>query len=143
MDQFNIFVNFITQHWILSTLFGVLLLAIIVHECLQSFLGIKSLSVEETVQLINHRQAVILDVRTESEFKMGHITHAINIPFAFLGTKIHILKKHLKHPMVIVSDVGQVPNIAKTLKKEGFTELYVLRGGLQAWKQASLPLIKK
>ena len=51
----------------------------------------KALSVAEAVQLINRRDAVVVDVRDTQEYASGHIPNARHVPAADLAarTKIH------------------------------------------------------
>ena len=45
--------------------------------------------------------------------------------------------------MVLVCRTGQTAGAAaKRLKKAGFEKVYVLDGGVAAWQQADLPLVK-
>jgi rhodanese-related sulfurtransferase len=144
MDQFNLFVNFITQHWALSTLFGALLLVVIVNECMQRASSLPSISPQEAIQLINHKDAVVVDIRAEDLFAKGHIVHSINLPLNVLEARIHQLKQHTHHPLILVCANGQsLTQVVQRLKALGYTEIFVLQNGLEAWKQAALPLVKK
>ena len=46
-------------------------------------------------------------------------------------------------PVVVTCRTGQASaSAAKRLKKAGFEQVYWLDGGVQAWQQADLPLVK-
>lgn len=144
MEQLNIFVNFITEHWVLSTLFGVLLLVVLINEYMQRSMGLPSITPQEAIQLINHKDALVVDCRAESLFVTGYIIHSINVPMELLEGRLHKLKQAGHHPMILVCAPGQsIDKIIQRLKTEGFKELYLLQGGLRAWTQADLPLVKK
>ena len=42
--------------------------------------GIKEVDTREAVQLINHQDALILDVRDDSEYAAGHLPNCKHIP---------------------------------------------------------------
>jgi rhodanese-related sulfurtransferase len=103
----------------------------------------KEVSAVEAVQLINRRDAVVLDVRTAAEYAGGHITGARNIPEAQLAERVKELERFKARPIVVscASGARSVRAIA-VLQKHGFTEVVNLRGGMGAWQQAGMPLEK-
>ena len=97
----------------------------------------------EAVQLINRRDAVVLDLRDTGEYAAGHISNAKHVPQAQVGERMKELEKYKARP-VIVSDANgsRASAAAAELRKNGFSEVVVLRGGVSAWQQAGLPLEK-
>ena len=94
--------------------------------------------------MINHEDAVILDVRSMDEFKKGHIVNAVNIPLNGLGNNIKQIEKHRDKPIVTVCRSGSRSGAAGTiLRKHGFENVKNLRGGMLAWENASLPVKRK
>ncbi|MGH8670783.1 MAG: rhodanese-like domain-containing protein [Burkholderiales bacterium] len=105
--------------------------------------GIKDVGSLDAVQLMNHQDAQVLDVREESEFKQGHISNARNIPLAQLSTKLKDLEKLKKRPLLVHCQSGsRALRACGLLTKNGFEQVYNLRGGLEAWRQANLPIEK-
>ena len=97
----------------------------------------------EAVQLINRRDALVLDVRDTGEFAAGHIAHAKHIPEAQLAERIKELEKYKSRPIVVSCRAGaRAPAVSGVLRKRGFAEVFALRGGIAAWQQASMPLEK-
>jgi rhodanese-related sulfurtransferase len=95
----------------------------------------------EAVQLINRRDAVVIDVRDSSEFATGHIANARHIPEAEIANRIRELEKFKSRPIVVSCRTGSRSVIASgLLRKNGFNEVFSLRGGIAAWQQASMPL---
>lgn len=95
-------------------------------------------------ELINHQDAVVLDVRSMSEFKDGHIVNAINIPLNSLSTNLKQLEKHRDKPIVAVCRSGSRSGAAcRALQKQGFEHAKNLRGGMMAWESANLPVKRK
>ena len=97
----------------------------------------------ETVQLINRRDALVLDVRDTGDYAAGHITHARHMPEAQLADRMKELDKYKSRPIVVSCRTGsRASSVAGLLRKKGFPEVFALRGGIAAWQQASLPLEK-
>ncbi|MFN7085103.1 MAG: rhodanese-like domain-containing protein [Burkholderiales bacterium] len=100
--------------------------------------------VTDAVQLINRRDAVVLDVRENDEYAGGHIANSRHIPLAQLGGRIKELEKFRTRPVIICCRSGSRAAAAiDVLRKNGFNEAVMLRGGISAWQQAGMPLEKK
>ncbi len=97
----------------------------------------------EAVQLINRREAVVLDVRDTGDFAAGHIAGARHIPEAKLAERMKELDKYKSRPILVSCRTGsRAPTASGLLRKQGFAEAFSLRGGIQGWQQAGLPLEK-
>ena len=105
--------------------------------------GVKEVSSVEALQLINHKNALVLDVREADEFKAGHILNSKTIPLGKLRERIGELERYQDQPIVVVCRTEQRSNAACVLLgKQGFGQVYNLKGGVLAWQKASLPLEK-
>lgn len=103
--------------------------------------GIQEVDSQGALQLINHKDALVLDVREKSEFDSGHILNAKLIPLGKLQERMGELEKQRNHPIVVVCRSGNRSLIAtRMLNKQGFTQVYNLAGGVIAWQKANLPL---
>ena len=103
----------------------------------------RQVSALETVQLINRRDAVVLDVREPAEYASGHITNARNVPEGQLADRLKELERYKSRPIVVSCGSGaRSARAGALLQKAGFAEVFTLRGGIAAWQQASLPLEK-
>lgn len=99
------------------------------------------ISANEVVQQINQRQAILIDIRKAESYKAGHIPQARNIPAEDLVTKTEKIAKD--KPIIVVCDTGRnAQRSVADLRKQGFTDVSVLEGGLVAWAQAGLPTKK-
>jgi rhodanese-related sulfurtransferase len=97
----------------------------------------------EAVQLINRRDAVVLDVRDAGEYKSGHITNARHMPESEIESRMKELDKIKSKPIIVSCGRGnRSMNVANRLRALGFAEVFSLRGGLAAWQQANMPLEK-
>jgi len=106
--------------------------------------GVRQVTPQEAVMLFNHEDALVLDVRENSEFNDGHIAKARHIPLGQLKSRLNELEKFKDKPIVAVCRSGSRSRHAcSMLKKSGFDKTYNLAGGMVAWEQAGLPTKKK
>lgn len=133
---------FFAKHWALSGLFVALLLALVWYEFYGQSGGMPQLLPQQAVSLMNQDKLIIVDLRAVEQFNTGHIINAKNIATADLsGHKF--LNKHKTQTIMLVCAQGQQSTAAaQQLHKAGFTDVKVLRGGLQAWRAQNLPLTK-
>ncbi len=137
----NRYFEFAQHHWELVALFAALVAAFLLNEVRRSG---KRLSPAEVVRLLNSDQAVILDVRERADFSNGHIKGSLHIPLNSLKERVSELKKHEGKQIVVVDKGGQHGGTAtKILGAEGLGDVIRLRGGIEEWKNASLPLSRK
>ncbi|MFA5941865.1 MAG: rhodanese-like domain-containing protein [Sinimarinibacterium sp.] len=138
------FVEFFGNHVGLFVALGVVALVMIANEVHGALTGGKRLSVPEAIRLINDRDPIILDVRTPADFKKGHLLHAQNAPLTKLDESLGTAGKDKSKPVLVYCAMGPSSvNAAERLRKLGFAEVYPLRGGLNAWLGASLPVTAK
>ena len=94
-------------------------------------------------QLINRRNAVVVAVRESGEYAAGHLPQAKHAPLGELAGKAAGLAKNKETPIILVCQTGQRAGRAQAvLKQAGYSEVYSLEGGLAAWQQAGLPVVK-
>jgi rhodanese-related sulfurtransferase len=105
--------------------------------------GIKEVDTVGALQLINHKEAVILDVREQKEYDSGHILNAKLIPLGKLNERMNELEKFRDRSIIVMCRSGQRSATATALLgKQGYTQAYNLSGGVIAWQKANLPLEK-
>ena len=86
---------------------------------------------------------VVVDTRSEFEFKRGHIPGAINAPPRKILLKTAKLPEDTSAEMVIYCEHGQRAWIAKKLlAARDYSNTTLLEGHLKGWKKASLPMEK-
>ncbi len=121
---------------------GVLLL-LIANEVHGSVTGGRKLGPQEAVRLINDREAVVVDLRPAADFKKAHLLRAINLPVAKLDERAAELGKDKARPVILYDALGGGGEAAAKLRKLGHTEVYPLRGGINGWIGANLPVTVK
>ena len=132
--------EFLTSHPYLVGVFVVLLGLFIRNETQR---GGASVSAQQLVELVNREDAVIVDVRDKKEFDAGHIVDSINVPHGSLESHVDELKKFVDRPLVVACKVGQHSGAAGTmLRKNGFSNVSRLTGGIAEWRNQNLPVVK-
>jgi len=96
-----------------------------------SRLGIKQIRPQDLDQ---KKGIVLLDVRTNKEYALGHIPGAVHIPITDLGEKVKKLKKD-KDIVVFCQNGNRSIWAIKRLMGMGYKNLYNLKGGYRAWKR--------
>lgn len=105
--------------------------------------GVPNLTPAEAVTLINRSHAIVLDVRDDAEFASGRIADAKHIPLAALPERLAELKKYKDKPVLVNCQRGMRSiKACDILRKAEFTQVHNLQGGLNAWTEAKLPLVK-
>jgi len=97
----------------------------------------------EATLLINREDAHIVDVREADEFAAGHLPEARNIPLAKLADRVSEIEKFKDKPVIVCCAAGM--RSAKgcgELGKLGFSRVYSLAGGVDAWVGAGYPVKK-
>ncbi len=116
----DLILDFLARHPVLTTAFIVVLVAVIGNEI-----------------------AVIVDVRSQADYRKGHIIGALNLPLARIGDADKELAKHKSKPVLLYCAIGTAAGAAREkLLKQGWDEVFPLRGGLNAWQGAGLPVTK-
>lgn len=106
--------------------------------------GIKEIDTRVAIQLINHQDALVLDVRDDSEYAAGHLPNSKHIPSEKIEERWIELQKFKEKPIVVIYRGGIRSNQASlVLKKNGFAQVFNLMGGIDTWKRASLPIVKR
>jgi rhodanese-related sulfurtransferase len=117
-------------------------IAVLVFELRARVHAFAALSAMQAVRLMN-QGALVIDLRTKELFDAGHIVDARNIPVAELESQADVLKKWRDKNVITYCDSGaQGASAARSLMKLGFTKVFNLHGGLNAWVKDNLPLAK-
>lgn len=134
------YIEFIEQQALLFIALAVVLAMLIYSYVGDKLSGYQSVGADEAVRLYN-QDALVLDVRTEAEYKGGFIGEAQNITPAELASKMKSLLSHKDKPVLVYCQSGgRSASAARQLVKEGFTQVSNLSGGILAWKSAGLPI---
>jgi rhodanese-related sulfurtransferase len=83
--------------------------------------------------------ALLVDVRSGSEFASGHIPGAINIPMEEIEARHDDLDVNL--PIILICQSGKRARMSASLLEPCQRQITVLEGGTKAWVQAGLPVV--
>jgi len=118
------------------------LLVVVVFELRERMQAFAALSAMQAVRMMN-QGALVIDLRERAAFDAGHIGEARNLPAKELATQAETLKKWRDKTVITYCNDGREgAGAARTLAKLGFTKVFNLEGGLNAWLKDNMPLAK-
>lgn len=101
------------------------------------------LSTLQATQMINQRDAVVIDIRDQAEYARGHIANSKNIPDKVINERRAEVEKWKDTPVIVSCDTGmRAAASADKLRALGIKEVFTLQGGVNAWRDAGLPVSK-
>lgn len=135
--------EFVVNHWLLVLALVVILVLLVMDAMKRRVLGFQDIKPQEAVRLINHAEAVVLDLREDQEYHEGHVLNAIHIPYGLMEERLEELDKYKTQPLIVYCRTGQrSAQAAVMLRRQGFERVYKLSGGMMAWRGADLPVVK-
>lgn len=100
----------------------------------------ETLTVFSPRQLFEEGKRQIIDVRTPGEWDAGHIEGARHIELASIPKALKELST--EQPLALICGSGYRSSVAASyLKAAGFSDVGSVRGGMQGWRQAGLPIV--
>lgn len=104
---------------------------------------VKEVAVDEFVQLMGAKpNALVLDVRTSDEIAAGRVACGEHIDFYDANFKARVKTLDHSAPVFVYCAVGGRSGQAMDfMKREGFTEVYNLQGGINAWRSSGKPTV--
>ncbi|WP_428357066.1 rhodanese-like domain-containing protein [Methyloprofundus sp.] len=140
MDQY---IEFASAHWMLVTAFlavSYFLIQDVVEAGIRKY---NTISPMLTVTKLNTGHPIILDVREAGEYNKGHISDAIHIPVADIEGQLNKIDLYKKDELIVVCHTGtRSAPACSTLQKLGFENVFLMTGGMQAWEENKLPIVK-
>jgi rhodanese-related sulfurtransferase len=132
---------FVEKNWMLILVMvasGAMLLWPLIQRRLSPAKEIGTLN---ATHLINRENALLLDVREPAAFEGGKLPNALHIPLSQLESRAAELSKVKDRPIIAYCTRGNTSRgAAGRLAKMGFANTYMLQGGVNAWREAGLPL---
>ncbi len=123
-----------------------LLLLAVVWPRLRSWKRGRHRPVLEPVQLeelLLGTGALVLDLRDPAAFRQGHIRGALNLSPAQLEARFRAPDPGARRALVLADETDAASHQAfAVLEVRGFDWIYVLKGGMRAWRAASRPMVK-
>lgn len=103
--------------------------------------SIQVLSIEKFEKMMSKKKNRLVDVRTPEEVSEGQIAGALNINFLGenFASEIQNLNKN-KTYLLYCRSGARTRKAADQMQKAGFKKVYMLEGGITAWKEAGNPI---
>lgn len=138
-------IAFACQHTVMVIAWVVVFIGTIYVFVKSAVSGAKEIDQATLSQLVNKQNAVIIDLRSIEEFLRGHIAGSQNVlPSDIKQHNLGKLEQYKEQPVIVVCASGMTSRgSAEQLYKQGFKQVYSLKEGIQGWRAANLPLVKK
>ena len=136
-------IEFVTNHYILFT--GLLVvIVLLIQDFIESAFRKYSVATPiQAVSLMNDENTVLVDIREPHEYVKGHVEKARHIPLGSLEERKGELAGLENNPIIVICQMGtRSPQACKKLTNFGFTDVYNLGGGMQAWEDQKFPVKK-
>ncbi len=136
-------IDFLSHHVALSIAAIIVLILLLIIEMLRSKQRRYCINPVQATQLINHDNAVVIDIRPTSAFQSGHIINALSMNVNDIKSPSKKIEKMKNKPLLIVCAAGMdSQKIAALLLKHGYNA-YALSGGMRRWVDAQMPVVKE
>ena len=138
------YTDFIASNLVLFAALGIIIALILRMEIKRALRGFKSVTPAEAVRFINKEDALVLDIRESNELSQGSIRGAKHLALSVLKQRLEELQEYIEKPIIMYCKTGNRSTQAcEILKKNNFSNVMSLKGGLEAWKMDNLPVVKK
>ncbi len=98
---------------------------------------------QKFAELTKEKDIVILDVRSAFEFKGDKIAGSQNVSYTSGGFKSYVEKlDKSKTYLVYCASGSRSAGAVTTMQGLGFENIYNLKGGMENWKSAGLPVVR-
>jgi rhodanese-related sulfurtransferase len=137
----NQLIEFSTRHSLLVLALVAILAMLIADTVRRKLSGVTEIEPRQATRLLNTENAIMVDFRGDKEYRGGHIANAVLLDNAQdIGKK---LDKVRGKPLIVYCNSGQRSvGLCSKLRKQGFENVYNLKGGIMAWQKADLPVTK-
>lgn len=140
MQELNIFIS---NHAFLAIAAALVVVMLLIVEFIRLKRQTFNISSSQATQLINHNNAVVIDIRSKENYRKGHIIDAHSYPSKELLATSKKIEKFKAKPIIIVCGAGiESQKVATFLIKQGYNA-YSLNGGIRSWIDAQMPLVKE
>lgn len=98
-----------------------------------------AVSAKQASTMQSKNKTIIVDVREDDEWNEGHIPGAVHIPLGQLSARLSELEPYKNSPIITQCRSGKRSAQAQlALKSAGFSSVYNMDGGIQAWSKEGL-----
>ncbi|MGF1722924.1 thiosulfate sulfurtransferase GlpE [Vibrio kyushuensis] len=99
----------------------------------------QTINIEQTQTLLLKPEAILADTRDSQSFAQGHVEEAFPLNN---DTIVEFMNEvEFEQPILVMCYHGiSSQNVAQYLINQGYSEVYSVDGGIEAWRRAGLPL---
>ena len=124
-------------YWALAAVLGLMLVV-------QQLPASQGIDVKQAQTMVSSQGALLLDVREPAEYAAIHAPNAKLIPLGDVSSRLKELDAYKNKPVVVMCRSGRrSAKAAALLQEAGFTQVSNVQGGMQAWEQAGLEVVKQ
>lgn len=106
---------------------------------------IQDVTIDKALKLMEEG-ALIIDARSEEDFKNNHLQNAINIPVKNFDNYVDKVFRLPTDTLIVIYCEGIHCNLSHQLAEKllnfGFQKVYVMVEGIEGWKKRNLELVK-
>ena len=105
--------------------------------------SVSAITPGQALTMKNHG-VLLIDVREQDEYNTIHVADSTLIPLGELPNRLGEISQHKDKPLIAICRSGKrSAQAVKLLHEKGFTQATSVEGGLIAWEQAGLPVVRK
>ena len=94
------------------------------------------ISVQQTQQLLQSGEIVLIDCRESAEYAVAKIDGAALVPMSEFGQRLDEIEMHRdKHIVVHCHHGGRSLQVTQALRGRGFPKVQSMAGGIDLWSQ--------
>ena len=128
----------------LPVLMLVMLLALMLRASIMARVtGVESVSVSELSALLaSDGPPLLLDVRTQAEFRAGHLARAVSVPLSELRQRVEEVRRQAASRSIAIMCRSGSRSLSASilLKQAGFAHVLNVSGGLSRWRAQGYPM---
>lgn len=99
---------------------------------------VQEITMDEAVELWQQKKVLVVDVRTEEEYRQGHVPGAVSLPLPLLAERNGEIP-HDKTVLLICRSGNRSAKANLLLQKAGFTNTVSVKGGMLDWVEETEP----
>ncbi|MGC9400837.1 thiosulfate sulfurtransferase GlpE [Vibrio genomosp. F10] len=98
----------------------------------------QTINIEQAQAYLEQSSAILVDTRDSQSFAQGHVAGAFSLSN---DTIVEFMNEvEFEQPIMVMCYHGiSSQGVAQYLVNQGFTDVYSIDGGIEAWRRAGLP----
>lgn len=133
--------HFVQNHPLLIATAAIVLFLSIIVEIIRIKQKLGGLTPAQMTQIMNRQQSLLIDLREPEQYRKSHIINAKNIQPANIAQQLKKLAKAKTTILLVCASGTESQKLAASLKKQGYNA-FSLSGGMRAWLDAQMPIVK-